>query len=396
MLLRKFIIIVLITLLFGVLIGQWILSDRGYVLISYQGFFIETSLWFALGSLFILIALLLLIYRFLTFPWRLNEGLVMKKNRRAVTDLANNLLKFTGGESSKVYKSLRRSPWLENRLLAALAAFADENYEGAIRTARNLPRGRIAKRKATELLVDKARAFIIARAYVAQQEHQHALSSLKPFIADKKKNPQLSRLLKEIYMKTNQWKEFGELIAATELPEEEKLRDYELYFGKETHSGALDRHWNRLPKTMRRHPSLLSAYAMNLARTNTKKAEELLAAALMRKTDALLVDSYKKVQSDKPLHQLQFIEDLVLRRQDEESLIVAAAELALRNKLPNKAKDYYAHLIKMRRAKSADILAYARLLGESNNAADKKKAQELLHELVTDEHSLTRPVRNII
>lgn len=382
---RRFVFIVLLAILIGALAGQWILKDAGYILLSYRGIFVETTLWFGIASLLIFILIVFLIYRiaagFLFFPWRVRNWRRKKGRVKAAAGLQLGLLNLAGGDAAKTYMDMRYSPWLENRLVAAAAALDAKQYEQAIRIVKNLPMSQIGqgKRAVLQRKVTRASAFITAQAYAGQHRYLDALSSLAPLLDDKKKTMPLLTLLREIYINTNQWKKFAELLPALRegRSRHQLIRDYQLYLNKENRPGDLESCWNKLTRDMQREPLLLSVYALSLMKTNTGKAEKLLATALTKKYEPLLVDAYKSVQSDRPLHQLNFIEMLLNKKREDKHLLAAAAALATRNQLMNKAKDYYEKLVEKYAVGPAETLAYAQLLQDSNNAMDKKKAQDL-------------------
>ena len=383
---RYLIFIILIIALGGALLGQWVLRDSGYILLSYQDVFVETSLWFGmvlfLCSLLFLLFLFQLIVVFFGLPVRVRKWRLSRSDRRAVEKLRGGVLDLIGGYAARSYASMRASSRVENKLVAAESAYRLKKYEQAMDLLKSVKTDKLDKNIQQRAV--RAIAFMQARIHIGRKEYEEALAALTPLMKEKRESERLNYMLRDIYIKTNQWRKLAELLRTLERfsSRAEMLRHYQLYMRNENSSDTLSAFWDGIPTKYRKDPLLIGCYAINLARGGgSEKAEMILVAALQKKYDALLVDAYKEVESGKPLKQLHFLETLMKKGREDKNILAALAHLSIRNRLVNKAKDYYEKLVDSYQAEPADRLAYAELLNQSNNAADKKMAQEMFYSL---------------
>jgi len=398
---RYFILVLLLAALIGALLGQWLKQDAGLILLSYSGLVIESSLWVGIFGFLLFFILLIVFYSliagFIRLPMNLRRWKQRRDGIRHMKELKEGVIAFIGGDPKLCYDRLHNSSQTESRLMAAESALSLKHYDKAMSILNSMlqkelgsqtvqKRGRKTGGKIGKEIEDEVH-FLQARIHLARKEYETALKLLNPLMKKRRSRLLFDQMLREICIKTGQWDKFAKLLLNASDNKERVLTDYELYFENETNGDKLIRFWGRIPINYRK--PLLNPYALALIkRGKHTEAEAVLAEALKKSYDSLLVDSYKQIISDKPLKQLHFLEGLVKKGYEDKNLLSALATLSLRNRLVTKAKDYYEKLINGYEAEPADRFCYAELLNKSNNTTDKKKAQEIFYSVASASHPL--------
>ncbi len=400
---RYLILVLLFAALIGALLGQWLKQDAGLVLLSYGGLVIESSLWVGIFVSLLFFILLIVLYSliagFIRLPMNLRRWKQRRDNTKYMKELKEGIIAFVGGDPKLCYDRLHRSSQTESKLMAAESALSLKHYDKAMKILNSILREKqkLGRRKEQKLRrktgskigeeIEDEIGFLQVRIHLARQEYETALRLLNPLMKKRRSSLLFDKALREICIKTGQWDRFAELLLSSSDNKERGLADYELYFANETNGDKLIRFWGKIPTS--RRPSLLNSYASSLIkRGKHAEAETVLAEALKKNYDPLLVDTYKQIISAKPLKQLHFLEGLVKRGYEDKNLLAALAALSLRNQLITKAKDYYEKLINSYEAEPADRFCYAELLNQSNNTTDKKRAQELFYSVASASHPL--------
>lgn len=380
---RYLVFVVLVIILSGALLGQWLKQGAGLVLLSYQGLVIETSLWIGIFVLFLFIILLMVFYsvvmNFIRLPTRLSRWRRSRETGKAVKELKAGILALIGGNPKQCYDALHNSSQAENRLVAAEAALSLKDHKRAAKILTTM-----LDPPPAENLKDGI-AFLQARIHLAHREYDDALALIDSLRKKGYTGELFNQTLREIYTKAGRWQEFAKLSSGSSSSPEELLADYQLYFNNETNSDRLMTMWDEIPARYRKDVNLLSCYALNLnKRGRHDQAEAILTLALKKNYHPLMVDSYKQIASDKPLKQLHFLEELLKKGYEDKSLLAALAALARRSQLTVKAKGYYEKLIHDYEAEPVDSFAYAELLSKGDNAADKEKARQIFYALAAE------------
>lgn len=134
---------------------------------------------------------------------------------------------------------------------------------------------------------------------------------------------------------------------------------------------TLKRAWNAVPKSLRRHPGLIAAYARQLIRQQQmEEAETLLRRTVDADWDDTLVDLYGTVRTKAPADQLEAAEGWLLTHPDNPKALLAAARHAAVAGQKGKARDFLEKCVKL--GGTAD--AYRELGELLERAGDKDQA----------------------
>lgn len=303
----------LIILLLGGLFGSLAGHDPGYVLLAYDEYSLETSLWFALGMLVLAYVLLRLVIftvtRTLQSRGRLGRWFSRRSSRTAEERTAQGMLMFVEGE------------WAEAKRL--LSAAGDKgpvpliNHLHAARAAHEL--GDIGER---DRLLEAAGGSRTGAAFAvqlsrAQMQHdagdwEAALASLLQLKSTSPRHPKVQRLLAATYANLEDWSGLAGLIPGLRktksLPADEidALHRTVLIAELEALSDSVDQAdlrekvWKSVPKTLRDDSELVSAYAQAaLQQGHPDAAEAIVRKAVDRGGDDSLIALYGTIATDR-------------------------------------------------------------------------------------------------
>lgn len=321
-------------------------SDPGHVLINFMDWTIETSvLVLVLGVLLVWI-----IVQFLLKLWRLPIETARKvRERRSLAQLEKGLLALTEGDWRTAEKALEKSTSTQGKttaryLAAAQAADGQDASERREYYLEQADSGGTRKK----FLVELTRA----RMLVSNGARAEALPILKELHARRKKHPQVLELLARCYQELGEWDQLQSLLPAlgksgvmNEDQQEElkvKIAINNLQSCKD--ATTLEASWKRLPKLIRREPSVVEIFAQQagiLERSDL--AEKVLRTALKAEWNPALVLRYGDPGTGNVSLRLKQCEKWLQQQPEDASLHLALGRLCAADELWGKARE---HLIK--------------------------------------------------
>lgn len=342
-----FLVLLILAIAIGALLATLIVRDAGYVLVSYGGATLETSLWFALFA-----ALLL--------------GVVVY----AIARVTRRVL--GGGSAVSGWIRSRRTHTARNRTVRGLMLLAEErwqeasdafqasaervdtplfNHLAAARAATEL--GRFDDRdailkKARESTPDAAFAVELVRAELQQSAGQWRASvdTLGSLRREAPRHPVVIKRLFEAYKALDDWEAVAEL--ANELPKEAEADDVQVAIWRarllrSRHSADAVEHarkaWKSVPKELRADEQLLLDFVDATATEAPGDAEAELRHALKAQWRDAWVRRYGTVGAD-PTKQLAHAVAWSKRHPDDPSLLLTLGRLANATGDPAKAREY--------------------------------------------------------
>lgn len=362
-------------------IGLALSRGPGYVLIAYEGFRYEASLWATLALLGVFVLLLfglrLLLASFgLVNPWS-------RRNRSRRTRLAaeQGLLDLIEGRWQRALRHLRRAAEGDPQPLIY--------YLGAARAAQQL-----GQPEECDVLLERALdrqpkaelavALTHAELLEARGEPLAAQETLESMHKRYPRHHHVLRRLAELYRQQAAWSALLGLLpelrkskafAAEQLSELEQqawcgrlgLAGTPDATAEQAPLASLEQAWQQLSAARRQDPELLLAYAAQLQRHAAEdQAEALLRKALKQRYDSRLVAFYGSLRSSTPAQQLKAAEGWLPQHPADAELLLCLGRLCLQNALWGKARDYFEASLQLQRSVSA-LAELARLqtrLGE--------------------------------
>lgn len=358
---KRLFLLLLAILASGAWIGEKMVKDPGYVLIAYDESTMETSLW---------VLLVILAIGFITLHIAVNiffKARLPTEKFRAWRERRG--AKQAQGKTLKGLLALSEGKWWQaQRLLTQAAESSDQpliNYIAAARAAHEQ-----REDEAADELLQKARSSV-PQAEVAigitQVQIQLERGQLEPCLATllrlrrlAPKHTYVMRLLKDVYVKLQDWHGLTNLIP--ELRKHKVLKEEEIAAleqtcysellgntlaklpveaDNDTRLQALAKEWKSLPASLSHDTTMIQRYIEQLITAGSEeKAESFLRDQIKRQWDEDLVNLYGRVQGKDAHKQLDVAKDWLKKNPDSAALKLTLGRLAMRNEQWGKAVDY--------------------------------------------------------
>lgn len=390
---RRLIIVLLVLLIAGWL-GTLIARDPGYVLLAWDRYSLETSIWFALAALVVLLGMLRLLLALFGLLTGSRQGMRawnrQRLARRAQSRTTAGLLALSEGSFEKARKVLvqaaeRVDTPLINYLGAARAAHETGDFEG--RDA-HLQQALASTPRAT-LAVGIAQAEL----QIAGNQPEQALATLLSLRKEAPRNTHVLRMLRTTYESLDDWQGLlglipdlrrSEVIASDEIVALEQRtwraelqRAARVDADRDGRIAALERAFEQMPKPLRRERSMVEAFVGELLPLGADDvAETVLRSSLRREWHESLVALYGRVGGSDPARQLLTAQGWLSQRPDSDVLLLALGRLSLRNERWAKGREYLEASVKLRRTAEG----FAELGRLCARLGDHEKASEYFEE----------------
>ena len=390
------------------LIGVAISEHSGYVLIAYQNFRYESSLWATL-ALLVVIWLVVFLLRALFNLLTASGGVVnpwsrYNRSRRVQLAIEHGQMDLAEGRWASAQGHLQRAAEAERQpLLYYLGAARAANELGRYEDCDNLLERALERQPQAEL------AIALSHAQLQQDrgDIDGALVTLQAMHDRHPHNAQVLRQLQRLYQQRGDWPALIRLMP--ELRKDKVLPPSELaelerrawgenltlaaQRGEEGEAGlqSLNKAWQQLTSAQRQEPPLVLAYAEQLRQLGADaEAEEVLRTALKRDYNSHLARLYGLLRGRDPARQLQTAEGWLKSHPDDPSLLLTLGRLCLQNSLWGKARDYLESSLGQQRNPET-CAELARLLAQ---LGETERSNQLFQEGLgmLDERLLARPL----
>ncbi|WP_100634250.1 heme biosynthesis HemY N-terminal domain-containing protein [Pseudomonas qingdaonensis] len=399
---------VVVAIVAATLLGIAVARHSGYVLIAYDSFRYESSLWATL-ALLLAVVLVVLMVRFVLGLVFTSGGVVnpwSRRNRSRRTRLAieQGQLDLAEGRWASAQRHLHRAAEAERQpLLYYLGAARAANELGRTEDSDNLLERALERQPQAELAI----ALTHAQLQVDRGDTEAALVTLQAMHERHPHNVQVLRQLQRLYQQRGDWSAVirllpelrkDKVLSAAELGELERRAWGENLSlaarreqGDQTAQQSLERAWQQLTSAQRQEPQLVLAYAEQLRQLGAESdAEKVLRTALQREYESHLARLYGLVRGGDPARQLQTAEGWLKQHPDDPSLLLTLGRLSLQNRLWGKARDYFEDSLRRQRNPEA-CAELARLLA---GLGDTERSNQLFQEGLglLDERLLALPL----
>lgn len=349
----KTLIIALLGLTAAVVAALAVQDDNGYILVGYGQWTIEGSLAFFLLANVLVFVVLYLVIRFFSrmfaAPKQVGEWRNKRGALRARKALTLGLVELSEGNWQKAEKDLlkyaRRS---ETPLLNYLAAARSAQQQGAHeRRDQYLQLAHESMPSA-----DVAVALTQAELQIDHEQFEQALATLCHLREIAPKHTHVLKLLKELYLRLDDWQELGKLLPdlkKRKVVDQSELQSLEQNIYRHKLSQAADLEdpnqlqitWNSIPSSARGKEEMVMIYVNHLInRKETGQVEKLLRSTLNRNWSDDLIELYGRVEMEDGAHQLNVAEGWLKNHGDNATLLLTLGRICLRNKLWGKARSY--------------------------------------------------------
>ena len=374
----KFGIIFIVVLIVSAFGANFLLADKGYVIINFHGYVVEMTVPVLVLLAILLVLAVWLIRKIIVAPRRLGEAAGRYRSARSGKKLTKGMIAVAEGNLARGEKMLARaastsdSP-LFNYLQAARAAHLqgrDDRRDEWLRLA-------------YEETPEAATAVLLTQAefQLDRGQNEHALATLRRLEEHSRDHAQALALMGRLYFKLEDWAALADILPRLRKSPQVKPATLEMWtvrvhkeaLDKAADAEVLDQTWKNIPRPLRSDTTLLEAYYQGLLRVGLHdRAEKELAAALKSEWRAPLVRLFGLVEATDTTKQLKRAEGWLKNHGEDPDLLLAAARLCLRNELWGKARSYLETVIGMRPTPEAyqEYGALLTQMGETDAAAD--------------------------
>ena len=374
-------------LLLGALLAQVLISDPGYVALSFGGYLVEMSV----PVLVLVLAAAYIVIRLLAHVFGARRRIVQAREHRhedrARRGLVRGLLELAEGNWSSAEQTLTRT--------SAEAEAAAAHYLAAARAAEL--QGAYDRRdqwisKALEAAPAERAAALVTQAEfeLKHKQFEAALTTLVRLEESGEQNPRGLLLLARIYRHLGRWDELDAL--------EPKLRglksvpaavrdDVALQVclerlqtaGAAKDSAQLEAAWRKIPRTLAQRPEVVVAYARSATLCGEHKAaEKALRTLLAKQWDEAAVLAYGDIESAEPLATLDTAESWLDQHSEDAALLLTCAKLCMRAELYGKARSFLEASIAIR----PRLEAYQLLAGLMEQLGERDRAIKALNDAI--------------
>ncbi len=345
---------------------RYFFLDSGYLLVAYNGYTLESSLWAAVLALVLIVVAVKIITACIRMI--VNGSFLpltaRAKRRRAQRLSDRGLIQFANGHWKSAQKLLGQvgdsgSLPLLNYLVAARAASANNDMDACKEYLRKADKSAPAAYMAIGITQ--------AEIQLSQKQFEQALATLNSLRKKSPKHPYLLKLLKQTYEQLADWQALAELLPTLR---KRKVLDNDAFesLEKSIYNALFEQAWNKgrnlnnkqrttpandiwqsLNKTQRRNEDLMVSYARCLYRLKAEdEAETFIRRQLGSLYSTQLIGIYGQLKGEDSGRQLLAAEKLLAERPSDPELLLALGRMAARNKLVGKAKEYLETSLKLK------------------------------------------------
>ncbi|HET7315406.1 heme biosynthesis HemY N-terminal domain-containing protein [Salinisphaera sp.] len=380
---RRLLLAFFIFILLGILLSLVFRQHQGYVLISFNGWQIETSVLFACAAVLLGLWVLALAWRILVtlvFAPRNIRGFVgrrrQRKARRSLYTGLEHMAEARWALAEADLQALAESneaPGL-NHLFSARAA----QYQQHLGDRDRYLQKAASRKSISELavLLTQAELQIAAGQTAEAQATLARLHDLQP------RHPWVLRLYAEHAMACGDYARVDQLLPelskhaalSASRVREMSVAAYQHRLSQQRDVGGLTTTWRHMPKELRRDPEILRHYALCLKRGRADdEAANVIRNALKKQWVAPLALIFGDFKCSDRTEQLATVEEWIKIHGREPELMLIAGRLCLRNHLWGRARSYFEAAAQAERTRADALLGLGHLF-EQINEADQARA----------------------
>ncbi len=351
----KKLFVALLFILFAIWVGFLIHKDAGYVMISYNGYTIESSLWVMAACLIILFYFVYFITRFiknaLNIGGKYHRWDSKRKSEKARNLTNQGLCELAEGNwkdaQTKLAKAAKHHPNpLINYLACARAAQAAHNYNSRDAYLRRAH----ASTQGSEVAVGLTQATL----QIDSKQWEQALATLNHLNQIAPNHRYILKLLSDAYLELKDWPQLQRLLPRlkrTSILNDLAIEtlDKQVHLGllcdaaKTHHIETLHDAWNNTPKKWHADPQALKLYTDFLIDAKDfGLAAELIAKFLKKNWNAELVTNYGLAPTNDINRQIAIAEGWLEKHPGEPELLLCSGRLCFKGGFLGKAE----HLLK--------------------------------------------------
>lgn len=339
----------LIFLIILLAVGEFLLEDVGYVLLNYQNYAIETSLWIFLIFILFLVIVWQLLSSSAEHFFGLSHWRVKRRNEHARAKTMQGLLALVQGQWDTAEKKLMEGS-RDNE-------YSFVNLIGAAEAANALKKTNARNQYIETLLrqekkpIETSARLIQAQLQLDNEEWDQAKAILEPLRKKHAKDPGILKSLILVYQKSGDWKNLlkhlqsAEKLDCFEASELESLQKaaYTALLKAESKMDVPDvkllAHWTQLPQFLLQDTAFVELQIKHLiSLKKTEAARQILERILRQYWQPKLAPLYAKLPHADVRQMIAFLDNCLKEHAQEAEIHLALGHLYLRLRDWNQAK----------------------------------------------------------
>ncbi|PIQ43576.1 MAG: hypothetical protein COV52_07895 [Gammaproteobacteria bacterium CG11_big_fil_rev_8_21_14_0_20_46_22] len=363
----KRVVIYAVILVLAIIAGLYLSRDPGYVMFAYGDWSMETSIWFFIIAIAIIIILLWMIARFvfgvLGTPGSIRRWHKDHRSKKAHSLTSDGVLALHEGDWSAA----------ENLLIKGVksSAIPVVNYLSAARAAQEqLAYDRRDRYLNEALKVDKNEAVAVGLMRAQLQLEHHQLDELKLTLRDLKKSAakhkQVQKLIYRYHAACKNWRRQLDLIpdlSKQHLIDQDELDQQAYYAVKHVINDAnasledIDTVWKDLPKIIKLRKPIVQAYIARLIDFGQHdRAAKLISQELKSEWDDALLRLFARVRLEDPDRQLDMVDGWSKKQTASPALYCTIAVVAFHAKAWAITKTYAEKSLRLEKTPEAYLV----------------------------------------
>lgn len=368
---RSQFIVLLVFLAVIAVFGQVLINDPGYIMASYGGYVVETSLFFlALAGLFFFVLFLItmmVLNRVFGLKSRVTQWFSSREVRGARQKTTLGLIELAEGNWVKARKLLDEAAEehdhpLINYLSAARAADEMDDIEGRDRYLQLAMNTKVGN-------PDLAVGLTQAQLEYHRKEWERCLATLVRLKEKAPQHPYVMKMLVEVYQKTEEWELLFRLLSKirkskSQIMEFDEIERLELMAtqnwlrsvirrrgGAEGERAAqLDQVWRQIPKNLQRQSAMIQTFCeCCLDIDQNEWAVEKIEAQLKIHWSDKLALLYGSVPVEDPFVAMSVVKEWLEAHPDNPALYTTLGRLAMRAEKWQQAEAYFEKALSLKK-----------------------------------------------
>jgi len=355
----RYLIFAFIILLLSIFFGIELAKTHNYILIVYDKWVIESSLWFAIIVLAILFILLYILFRLLGKTTRIGKKYhawkSYRRDRKARVLTDQGLCELAEGYWSRAEETLVKAAQLNKRpLIDYLAAAKAAQAQNAYDRRDNYLRAAHATDKDATVAIGLTQAQL----QIEGKQWEQALATLQHLNSIAPNHGHTLKLLSDVFVELREWSKCQKLLPALKKTRALTDKDFQqlerrIYWElllEANVKGAtqLMSYWKTLPNGYQQDPEFVTQYVKSLLSNQQDAiAKQVIESYLKKQWHSPLAALYGQLENTEAMKQLQTAENWYKRHPNDPALLLCLGELCRREKLWGKAKEYLIRSIKL-------------------------------------------------
>lgn len=346
---------ILLLLILAIFLGFFIHQDSGYILISYQNWSIETSLWFGIiifvFAVFCLYFLIRIFFLTASIPHRYKKNKITKRQQYYFKNLRTGLKLLLDGRWAEAEKKLtykiRQNQTPALFYIFAIQAAFEQNKIEQVDTY-------LEKASASSKVQYQHLDLIKAKYLLSNDQPTEALSILRPHINKKMISPKMAEIYTQALLSCHQFDSILKLIPSliknktltlSRLQTLATTAAIEKLQSVPDQVDALHTAWQQLPSLVKNNEGVLYHYFLTQSKHDSEKTLSQIIKVLKKQWHPRLLQLITPLAKQNPAKVIVEIEGWLNQHPDCQALLICLCQLYTQEGIASQREQYLEQLL---------------------------------------------------